>query len=62
MKVYLVTRGQYDYYHVKGIFSSQEKAQAYLDANKDLWAKEFCECNDIINVWEVDCEDGEEER
>lgn len=31
MTVYLVTAGNYDDYRVKGAFSSQEKAQPYVD-------------------------------
>jgi hypothetical protein len=38
MKVYIVTAGDYSYYHIEKVFSSMEKARAYalLDPDRDV--------------------------
>lgn len=56
MKVYLVTRG-YDYeYSVDGIFSSPEKAEAYIAELQKEWPRDQF----VIKTFTVDDPDAEE--
>ena len=54
--VYLVTKGEYDYYYVDRIFSKFEYAEKYIEEEKK---KEYYSDNDIhpfneIEIMEVD--------
>ena len=45
-KVYLVTQGRYSDYHVEAVFSTKEKAQAWIDSSRE----QGCE----IEEWDID--------
>ena len=48
-KVYVVTDGEYDYYHIVAIFSNKDKAEDFLSKYN------FSECHDAeIEVYELD--------
>ena len=51
MNVYVVTSGEYSDYGIDSIFSTQEKAQEYVDMRKFT---DDCNENYNIKVWSVD--------
>ena len=53
MKVYVIKAGQYSSYHIVGIYSTQQKAQEYLDIAQKFQSHYDSELNDI-EEWELD--------
>ena len=35
MKVFIVTNGYYESYHIAGVFSTKENAEKYIESNPD---------------------------
>lgn len=57
MKVYVVTSGQYSDYRIVAIFSTQDKADAFIHATQA--GREYSDLNSHIAVYEVDEADGD---
>ena len=55
MKVYIVTSGTYSDYHIEAVFSTEEKAKAYIEIHGDY-------DNRMIEEYYVDVESTEREK
>jgi hypothetical protein len=46
-KVFAVTSGSYSDYHVVAVFSTEAKAQEYIDASKEAASYDWCNLEDV---------------
>lgn len=61
MKIYALSKGEYSYYRIIALFSSEEKAEAARKVINDAANNSWDNCNDGLEIFELDSiinEDG----